>query len=225
MIYTITSVEQDAKQHRRYHIYMNNGSEPLLSVHEDLLIRHRLFKSLELTEAAIKNIQAEDNQYKAYAMAINYLGFRPRTSKEIERYLQRKEIEPEPIAYAIERLEQERLIDDEDYARRFAESRLRSGGKGRLMIKQELQMRGVDKQTADAASRDLGREAEQAVADQAAVKKWRSMTGEIYDKRRKLAQFLLRRGFPMDVAMQAVKHASADNGNAPDDEELGWLDN
>lgn len=225
MIYTITSVEQDAKQHRRYHIYMDQAQEPMLSVHEDLLIRHRLFKGLELTESAITDIQAEDNQYRAYAMAVNYLGFRPRTSKEIERYLQRKEIEIEPIAYAIERLKQERLIDDDDYARRFAESRLRSGGKGRLLIQQELKMRGVDKNTADSASRELGRDVEQASADQAAAKKWRSMTGELYDKRRKLIQFLLRRGFPMDVAMQAVKQASADQVSDPDDEELGWLDN
>ncbi|PWW06470.1 regulatory protein [Paenibacillus cellulosilyticus] len=225
MIYTVTSVEQDAKQHRRYHIYMDGMPEPMLSVHEDLLIRHRLFKGLELSASAIADIQAEDNKYRAYAMAIHYLGFRPRTSKEIEWYLQRKEIEPEPIAYAIERLEQERLIDDEDYARRFAQSRLRTGGKGRLLIKQELKMRGVDKHTADAASRELERDTEQASADHAAAKKWRSMTGEIYDKRRKLTQFLLRRGFPMDVAMQAVKQVSADQGSTPDDEELGWLDN
>jgi regulatory protein len=204
---------------------MNLESEPRLSIHEDLLIRHRLFKGLELTESAIADIQAEDNKYRAYAMAIHYLGLRPRTSKEIERYLQRKEIEPESIAYAVERLEQERLIDDEDYARRFAESRLRAGGKGRLLIKQELKMRGVNKNTADAASRELGRDAEQAAADQVAAKKWRSMTGELHDKRRKLAQFLLRRGFPMEVTMLAVKRASTDQGGTSIDEELGWLDN
>ncbi|EFM13135.1 regulatory protein RecX [Paenibacillus curdlanolyticus YK9] len=225
MSYTIRSVEQDRKQRRRYLIYVEQVEQSLFSVHEDLLIRHRLFKGLALTEETVSAIVAEDNRYRAYALAIYYLGARPRTAKEIERYLLRKELEEEPIAYAIERLQQERLIDDADYAQRFAESRLRSSGKGRLYIQQELRMRGVDKHTADQAASALSRDMEQAAADQAAVKRWRSLTGETYEKRRKLAQFLLRRGYPMEVSMTAVKRAIAQSGDEDDDEDVVWLDN
>lgn len=225
MVHTITSVEQDKKQRRRYHIYMDHAAEPALSVHEDLLIRHRMLKGLELTDAAIADITAEDNRYRAYALAIAYLGMKPRTAKEIERYLLRKELEGDPIAYAIERLKSERFIDDEDYARRFAEGRLRSGGKGRLLIKQELKFRGIEKRTADAAAAELDDTAEQAAANSIAAKRWRSMSGEPMDKRRKLAQFLLRRGFPGDVAMKAVKRAASQLEDQDDDDESVWLDN
>jgi len=204
---------------------LDGGAEPALSVHEDLLIRYRLFKGVELTSAALADIVKEDNRYRAYALAIAYLGFRPRTGKEIERYLSRKELEGEPIAYAIERLKQERLIDDADYAQRFARSRLRAGGKGRLLIKQELKQRGVDKGTAAAAAAELDHDAEQAAADRIAEKRWRSMSGESFDKYRKLAQFLLRRGFPGEVAKKAINRAMTDYEAELDDEHAVWLDN
>ncbi|MWC26494.1 RecX family transcriptional regulator [Paenibacillus sp. MMS18-CY102] len=225
MSYTIRSVEQDRKQRRRYLIYVDQAEDSMFSVHEDLLIRHRLFKGLEITDQMIEDIVAEDDRYRAYALAIYYLGARPRTAKEIERYLLRKELEGEPIAYAIERLQQERLVDDVDYAKRFAESRLRSSGKGRLYIQQELKMRGVDKHTADQAAAGLSKETEQAAADQAAMKRWRSLSGETYEKRRKLAQFLLRRGYPMEVSMAAVKRAMAQSNEQDDGEDVVWLDN
>ncbi|WP_127531704.1 RecX family transcriptional regulator [Paenibacillus kobensis] len=225
MIYTITSVESDSKNRRRYHIYVNGGVEPALSVHEDLLIRYRLFKGVELSPEALAEIIRDDNRYRAYALAVYYLGLSPRTGKEIQRYLSRKELEEESIAYAVDRLKQERLIDDADYAERFAKSRLRAGGKGRLLIKQELKQRGVDRGTADAAAADLDQETEQAAADRIAEKRWRSMSGESFDKYRKIAQFLLRRGFPGEVAKRAVKRAMTEASAELDDEQSVWLDN
>lgn len=168
--FLILSVRRDKSEKRRYLIFAY-GEEPILSVHEDILIRFRLMKGQFITKEQIEEIRFEDGRYRAYAMAINYLGSKARTRKQLEQYLLRKELDFASIQYALDRLESEQLVDDEQYARQFATSRLRSGLKGRLMIKQELQQRGVPKETAADALSELDRESELSSAMALAAKK------------------------------------------------------
>ncbi|MCK9858102.1 RecX family transcriptional regulator [Paenibacillus sp. ATY16] len=226
MLIEISAVEQDRKDRKRYHVYANGVEEPLLSVHEDILIKYTLFKGKELTREAIAEISEEDERYRAYSLAVTYLGVKARTRKQIEQYLLRKEFEPEPIAYALERLESEHIVDDGEYARHFALQRIRYSQKGRRWIKQELHQRGVSKQAASDALDSIDKEDELASAVHAAKKKWRSLKGENREKRQKLMAFLMRRGFPSDVVKQAAKAAidEAEIEQADEDEGL-LLDN
>ncbi|WP_338556060.1 RecX family transcriptional regulator [Paenibacillus sp. KS-LC4] len=202
----IRAVEKDSKHRSRYLIFAG-GEEPILSVHEDLLIRHTLFKGQLLTESQIEEIRSEDERYRAYAMAVYYLGFKPRTGKQIEQYLQRKLIAQDHINYTIERLEKEHIVDDEQYAMQFAAQRMKSSHKGRRYIQQELMQRGVSKTAALAATSAIDSEMELNAAISKATKKWRTIKGEPFERRRKLAAFLIRRGFPVDIIKAAVKSA------------------
>jgi regulatory protein len=123
---------------------------------------------------------------------------------------------------AIERLMQERLVDDVSYANRFAAERMRSQLKGRRLLRQELEQRGIAKSTAKEASEHLDPEWEAEAAIRAANKKWPFIKGEYRDRKRKLAIFLLRRGFPDSVVKRAVNEAAQE---ADDDEEWDMLDN
>lgn len=202
----IRAVEKDSKHRSRYLIFAE-GEEPILSVHEDLLIRHTLFKGQLLTESQIEEIGSEDERYRAYAMAVYYLGFKPRTGKQIEQYLQRKLIAQDHINYTIERLEKEHIVDDEQYAMQFAAQRMKSSQKGRRYIQQELMQRGVSKTAALAATSAIDSDMELKTAIATASKKWRTIKGEPFERRRKLAAFLIRRGFPVDIIKAAVKSA------------------
>ncbi|MCM3625876.1 RecX family transcriptional regulator [Paenibacillus glycanilyticus] len=226
MIIEITAVTQDRKERKRYNIYTNGQEEALFSVHEDILIKYQLLKGKALTSDEITVITDEDDRYRAYALAVYYLGFQARTRKQIEQYLRRKELEPEPIAYALERLESEHIVDDGEYARQFAMQRIRYSQKGSRWIKQELQQRGISNQAASDALDSIDKEDELASAVHAAKKKWRSLKGENREKRHKLMAFLLRRGFPTDAVKQAVKAAidEAEIEQADEDEGL-LLDN
>ncbi|CAM3147700.1 RecX family transcriptional regulator [Paenibacillus lupini] len=226
MVIEISAVEQDRKGRKRYNIFTNGMEEPLFSVHEDLLIKHRLFKGTTLTTDEITEITEEDDRYRAYALAIYYLGFKARTRKEIEQFLMRKAFESEPIAYTLERLESEHIVDDEEYARQFAKQRIRYSQKGSRWIKQELQQRGVTNQAASEALEAIDRDDELASAIHAAKKKWRSLKGENREKRQKLFSFLMRRGFPSDVVKEAAKSAidEAEMEQVDDDDGL-LLDN
>ncbi|MFS0727915.1 RecX family transcriptional regulator [Paenibacillus sp. 1P07SE] len=201
---TITSVEQDIRKRGLYHIYLDHKEEAALTLHEDVVVRYRLSKGAVLSAAAIDDIREAGDRHQAYRLAVAYLGVKARTAKEIERYLLRKEVQAEYIGVVIERLAEEQFIDDADYAERFARQRLRLQQKGSRRIQQELLQRGVSKAVAVKAVNGLDREDELQAAIRTAAKKWRSLKGEERDRRRKLAMFLLRRGYPHDVARKAV---------------------
>jgi regulatory protein len=205
----IISVKQDKKERRRYQLFAGS-EEPLLSVHEDILIKFSLMKGRLLSESELEEIRMEDERYRAYALAVYYLGSKPRTRKQIEQYLLRKQFEEMNIRYALDRLESEHIVDDEQYALQFAAQRLKSGLKGRHWIKQELQQHGISQELAGEVLRTLNGEAELASATAAAGKKWRSLKGTPKERKQKLIVFLLRRGFPSDIAREAVKSVDSD---------------
>lgn len=201
---TITSVEQVLRKRGQYLIYLDHAEDAAFVLHEDIIVRYKLLKGTLLNEAAIDDIQVANERHQAYMLAVAYLGARARTSKEIERYLLRKEVQPELIVQVVERLESERFIDDTDYATRFAGARLRLQHKGSRRIKQELIQRGVAKTVAAAAVDGLDSEAELQAAVRVATKKWPYLKGEDRDRKRKLLMFLLRRGYPHPIVKEAM---------------------
>ena len=134
MAITVSAVERDAKRRGFYLIYGDAEEAPVLSVHEDILIRHKLFKGVELDDETLNRIRQEDGRQRAYAAGLAYLGMRPRTRKELERYLARKAFAEADVRAAIERLERERYVDDGEYARAFARQRADAHYKGRRQI-------------------------------------------------------------------------------------------
>jgi len=218
----ITSVEQLLRKRGMYEIYLDHDKEPALTVHEDILVRYKLLKGAVLSAAAVDDIWQAGERHQAYTLALAYLGVKARTSMEIERYLRRREVAEERIAPVVERLIREQLVDDEDYARRFAGDRMRLQQKGSRRIQQELIQRGVAKTVAAAAVEGLDSEQEQQGAIRAAAKKWPNLKGERQDRKRKLMMFLLRRGYPHPIVRQAIAAVLEEDNIA---EEGQMLDN
>lgn len=226
MNYVVKSVETDPKRRSFYQIACEavDGivDGPALNVHEDILIRHKLFKGTQFDEETLRRIMQDDGRQRAYAAGLAYLGFKPRTRKELERYLARKGFGEEDVHSAVERLMRERYLDDEEYAQAFAKQRAGSQYKGRRLIRQELLQRGIGRETADAAARALDPKMELETATSLARKKWSGMKGDYRMKCHKMANFLIRRGYPSEVVRAAVRAA------AEEEERIGgvdWLDN
>ncbi|MBO7746580.1 RecX family transcriptional regulator [Paenibacillus sp. MWE-103] len=222
LILTITSVEQDKKKKQRYHLFVNDARDPFTSVHEDLLIKFRLFKGREIDADELKQILHEDSEHRAYVLALAYLGARQRTEKEIVRYLAKKELEEGAVRKALERLKREGLVNDSAYAELYAAQRMRSQSKGRRLLQQELLQRGIKRDTAKEAASKLNEESETEIAVNAAIKKWPHLKGEERERKHKLAAFLLRRGFPSGAVREAVKAAAQ---SELEDEDGHMLDN
>ncbi|WP_437508048.1 regulatory protein RecX [Sorangium sp. So ce1099] len=155
---------------------------------------------------------------KTYERALRLLSFRARSAKELEKRLIEKGEPRDHVAAAIQRLCANGLLDDA----RFAEAKARSGILGRprsrRRIEQDLARKGVARDVADAAIRqvmaDEGTD-ELAVAERAARKKLRTLARlDPAEQRQKVYAFLARQGYAPDVVRRALR-AVMDARDAP----------
>ena len=107
---------------------------------------------------------------------------------------------------AIQRLRKERYLDDSGFAARFARSRLKHQGLGRIRVRRELERRGVARPVAEAGLRvALEDVPEVASLDALARRYWRLRVRDEPGRRlRKLCAFLVRRGFPAPLVWQRL---------------------
>jgi len=141
-------------------------------------------------------------EHSTYNRAVKLLSFRARSVSELRRQLLRKG-EPGPeVELAITRLTEQKLLDDADFARQFARTKLLAAGASRRRIVQELMRRGVARELADRAIGEL-QDSDgvdpAAEAKRVAEKKWKSLARlDNFTRRRRLYAFLARRGFDPD---------------------------
>lgn len=135
-----------------------------------------------------------------YDKALDALARRARSRTELGRWLKQKEFAAAEIEPALEKLESLGLLDDLEFARGFARSRLGAArGFGPRRVVAELGRRGVSRQIADAVIAELT-EGEEAAGlaslEDVAERKLKAMPGlEREVQKRRLYGFLARRGF------------------------------
>lgn len=219
----ITAVEQQRRNRRRYNIYLN--SEFAFSIHEDVMIKHRVLKGEWMTPGDVEAILHEEGYYTAYAQALSWLGRRPHSSLEVQKYLKRKGIDSEMSSLILTRLSEQGYINDSDFAEWLVEQRILSQGKGRRWVKQELQQSGVAPEFIQNAMGRLDEEAEYASALETARKRWRLSKGDPAEKKRKLSAYLLRRGIPGSIVSRAIRQLKDEFAEASEiDDEEAYFD-
>jgi regulatory protein len=144
----------------------------------------------------------------AYDQALTLLGFRARSVSEMRRRLLKAGQPNDDVDATIERLLSQRLLDDDDFARQFARTRLLAAGTSRRRIVQELARKGVARDVAERAVEDVRETEGVDVASSArnvARKKWNALASldELTRKRRVYA-FLARRGFDPDEIREVM---------------------
>jgi len=134
----------------------------------------------------------------AYQRALRRLALRDHSEAELRRALGERGHSREEIDEALIRLRDQRYLDDNAFAERFAVSRLTHRGHGRAKIRQGLRERGLTREQAEAGLQAaLQSVSEEEVLDRLARRYWRQHS-RVEPPRRlpRLWGFLLRRGFP-----------------------------
>ena len=141
---------------------------------------------------------------RALQLAHAALSARERTVFELRCILERKRVEPEAIDYAVDELKAAGVLDDERFARRFAEDKRLLERWGRERIERELHRRGVPPDLVEAATcaRERGQELGAAVALLAE----RMPHPPVSDRERDRAwRLLVRKGYEAELAYEAVR--------------------
>jgi regulatory protein len=200
----ITAVHQDAKNRRRYHIFIDD--QFAFTVHEDILVKYHLLKGTELIKEQYAEILAEEERNQAYLLALRYLGIRPRTAAQLERYLSDKGHDADTAREIRKRCERQGYIDDESFARQWVRERMNWRARSVYALRRELQMKGVAHEITDKVLREVTRDDELNAARKLAAKRLRGSAGSIdAATERKVMMLLARNGFSSSVINQLRK--------------------
>ncbi|MBA3534823.1 MAG: RecX family transcriptional regulator [Ardenticatenales bacterium] len=153
-----------------------------------------------LSDDDIAALQEEDLYRKAYQRALDYLARRPRSQKELERYLSKKEVADTHIERVCQRLVEVGFLDDLSFARYWIENREAFRPRGAQALRYELRQKGVD-ETIIAQALTSSEIDETDSAYQVALK-YLPRLQKIQDPwqfQQKLAAYLSRRGYNWDT--------------------------
>jgi len=146
-----------------------------------------------------------------YLAALRILKYRFNSTAELRRKLRAKQFDKQTIEEALARLREEKWLDDERYAAAYVRSRV-SKNKGRLRIRRELMVAGVDDDTIDAAVvANVNAEDERERALVTARKRLPIFVRR-YGKeaaRNKLTAYLLKQGYDAALVREIVKEMTS----------------
>ena len=200
----ITALEPQANNAERMNLYVDGHF--LLGVNATVVLQMGLKLEQELSPAQLEQLRSEEALQQAVERAYNYLSYRPRSREEVRRYLRRKQTAPEIIDAALERLDRLELVNDHEFASFWAENREQYSPRGARAIKNELRMKGVNREVVDELISD---EKDEEFALRAGRKKALSLLHnpamDFMTFRTRLGSFLQRRGFDYEIVARTVK--------------------
>ena len=138
------------------------------------------------------------------AIALRFLASRSRSEAEVRRRLDSRGVDVEDAESVLERLRELGYIDDAEFAAAVIRSRTERRVRGRRLVAEELEARGVSAEVAlSALNAGYGDELE--VARPLAERQARRLQGRGFGEfRQRLGAYLVRRGFEHATAESLV---------------------
>ena len=156
----------------------------------------------ELDEKKIEQLQAEDTREWAFQQAILFLSYRARSESEIRQNLRKHEIPESVIDLTLEKLRQDGLANDNEFAQAWVENRSTFRPRSRRMLAMELRQKGLDDESMHTALQNVDDEPLAYEAGQKRATRFKDL--EWSEFRKKLSEFLARRGFSYSVIAPVV---------------------
>ncbi len=149
----------------------------------------------------------ETSPVKAYNICLRFLAPRPRSVAEMRRHLIKKEISVPVIDETLQKLMEDRLLDDVAFARMFVESRERHKPRSKFALTCELRQKGIKDGIIEMSLEDIDEEASAWNAVQPRLRAWQQLAPEKFKK--KLFNYLQYRGFGYEVCLTTWDNAKA----------------
>ena len=149
---------------------------------------------------------------RALQVALRYVSFRQRSITEVRRRVG-KEFSQPVVEQVLASLNRYGYLDDADFARRWRDSRERRRPRGRFALRRELRAKGVADSIIDATLESLDEANSAYRAGERRAQQWLEKGQMAYPEfRRKMWDYLRRRGFGGSVARETISRLWAEFG-------------
>lgn len=208
----VTAIE---KQRRKNRLNLFLDGRFALGLSTDVAAQVSLRVGDEVDGDRLRALRDAEARADAMSAALRLLSYRPRSETELRQRLARRGAPPALIDSTIQRLRELGLVDDAAFARSWVESRERASPRGQRLLRQELRAKGV--------SSDALRELVEGVDDaeaalRASARRAASLSGLPQEEfRRRLGDFLRRRGFDYETIRLTVERRWRELAEGRDD--------
>jgi regulatory protein len=141
---TVTKIADGRGKKKHIHI----DDEYAFTLNEDFLFMTSLSVGAELTQDEVDKIKSDYDAFCAKHRAMDLLSRRSHSARELEGKLMRR-TNKENARSAVQKMQELGLIDDESYARTYAEELWSRKWFARSRVRRELLSKGVDGEIAD----------------------------------------------------------------------------
>lgn len=207
----IETIKIEEGRKKRVAVYFAGQRRPL-RVEVDTALKGGLTVGRELTDAELFDLAKLDMFYRTQNAALNFLSYRPRSESEVKSRLTRRSFTTEQIDAVLVKLREQGLIDDTGFAGFWAENRREFSPRSRFLTRMELRRKGVANEVIDGVVAGLD-DSENAYRAGLAYSRRLSIADKnIFRKR--LGDFLRRRGFDFSVVNETVERVWREVGGA-----------
>ena len=197
----VTAIHIGKGRKKRVNVYLDDKFG--LAMEAEVIIREGLQVGQELSASQIEALSRANNFHRCLNTAIRYLSYRPRSEFEVRGRLRRQGFDTEIIEVVIARLKEQGLVNDTDFAQFWREDRDSFSPRSQWLTKLELRQKGVSDNIIDQVVNTID---DDDSAYRAALRKARSLPRSDYQGfRRRLSEYLKRRGFGYSVIKRAIE--------------------
>ena len=179
----------------------------------EVVVRQDLRVGQELTSDQIEALSNEERFHRCLNAANHYLSYRPRSEAEVKNRLQRHGFNGDSIEAALAKLKEQGLLGDVAFAQFWKDSRESFSPRSQWLTKLELRQKGVVDEIIDQV---VGVIDDTDNAYRAALSKARRLPLSDYQAfRRRLGEYLRRRGFSYGVINHTLERVWEECGSSP----------
>lgn len=191
----------DFKMTKRGNFAIFSDGEFLLSVHPDVFVASGLSVGSEVDVEGLNELSTAAELKKAKEKALTLLSYKEYTSHELEERLKRH-VDEDFAEQAVTRMAELGLINDDDYAERFARDLSERRHYGILRVKQEMRRKGLSAEQVEYATSLLEDDPSDAI--RAIVQKKYPLAAEDEKVKRRAFGALMRMGYPSSDIRRAL---------------------
>jgi regulatory protein len=205
----ITRIQKRRRERNRYEISLDE--QPSFQVSETILAKAGLYTGKTIDQETVDGLLLADSRERAHQLAVNFISYRPRSSKEVTDRLVRKGFAAELANEVVVRMRELGLLNDLEFARMFVRDKLRGKPMGRGLLRRKLHEKGISFQATERVVKEyVTDESEQEAAKKLATRKF-NVSRTRFSKlepavcQKRLADYLLARGFSAEVAYKTAR--------------------
>ena len=156
-----------------------------------------------LSDEKINELLVKDQEREVYQKAVEFISYKPRTSEETRRKLQKAGYDESLIEKTLEQLTAYGLLNDESYAGQWVDERKRLKPRSKRMLAYELRKKGISDDLIQSAVEDV--DDFQSAREIAESRLYRYEGLSKFEFRNKLGNYLAGKGFSYDVISETTR--------------------